>query len=221
MLIKHILILFLLTSCALFKARPSLKSQDKFKLLDAIKLTGEGTGRLGLGEGQHLFSVDSILKDNHDWILAVSIPLHGEEVMILPNLQKKEVNFEERETFEDRIDREFSRIKLNKILSTQDFLLALRSIIRFNLSSHWGVAKKCTSKEGGLACEFDGDIYLVEVTEREIIVNKSLGQGRTLSLEARNLTKSFFAQTDVRLYANEDDARKKKSSFSLELFWQE
>lgn len=219
MLIKQMTLLFFLTSCAMFKGQPSLKNKNQEKLLESVKILGEGTGRLGLGQSSYLFSVDSILKENNDWILAVTIPLHGEEVMIFPNLKQKDATEEEMQSFEQRIQREFHKVGLSKIVTTEEFLKALRSLIRFNLSSVLGVKRNCKAHQNDLICEFDGDEFKVSTTDRELNISKSLGQGRMLQLDAKNLTDSFFEQTDIRLYSNEADSAKKNSSFSLELFW--
>lgn len=219
MLIKQMTLLFLLASCAIFKGRPTLKNQDPEKLLASVKILGEGTGRLGLGQSSYLFSVDSILKENHDWILAVTIPLHGEEVMIFPNLKQRDATEGEMQSFEQRIKRDFQKVGLNKIVTTEEFLKALRSLIRFNLAPSWGLKRSCNTHHNHLICELDGEEFKVSTTDREINISKSLGQGRMLQLDAKNLTDSFFEQTDIRLYSNEADSAKKNSSFSLELFW--
>lgn len=218
MLIKQMTLLFFLTSCALFKGGTSLKDKDQMKLLESVKLTGEGKGRLTLGQSKYLFSVDSVLKENFDWILAVSIPLHGEEVMILPDLKSKTVENEETESFEERIQMEFQRLKLKDFTSKQ-FLTELRSLVRFNLSSSWGQQKNCRPQEEHLVCEFDGDQFIVKTTEKEIHISKVLGEDKSLELVAKNLTESFFQQTDIFLYTNKAQKEKKESSFSLELFW--
>src|SRR4051812_39014836 len=100
-MLKIMALLLLVSSCSLFKPNKTLHSSDAEKLLDSVKMTGEGRGRLTLGQSQYVFSVDSILKDDFDWILAVAIPLHGEEVMILPDLRKSQVANEETESFEE------------------------------------------------------------------------------------------------------------------------
>lgn len=219
MLIRQMTLLFFLTSCALFKGQPTLKNQDTEKLLNSVKITGEGTGRLGLGQSSYLFSVDSILKENHDWILAVTIPLQGEEAMIFPNLKQKDATDEEVQSFEMRIAREFKKVGLNKILTTEEFQKALRSLVRFNLGPAWGAKRNCKAHQSHLICELDGEEFKVSTTDRELNITKSMGQGRSLTLDAKNLTDSFFEQTDIRLYSNEADLVKKNSSFSLELFW--
>lgn len=220
MLIKHMALLFLLTSCALFKSAPSLKSENKLKLLDAVRLTGEGRGRLSLGTSQYVFSFESLMKENTDWLLAVSIPLHGEEVMVLPELKQKTMPVSELESFEARIDREFNQRKLDKVLTSEEFLKEFRLLVRFNLAKSWGQKPDCAEQGEDMICELDGEKFLVQVTEKEISIIRLLGKGRSLVLNAQNLTKSFFDRTDIRLYSSESHSQKKESSLSLELFWQ-
>lgn len=219
MLIKHITFLFFLSSCALFTPRPSLKDQELEKLLNSVKLTGEGKGRLTFGQRQYVFGVDSVLKENHDWILAVAIPLQGEEVMIFPDLKQTRVQNEETESFEERIEKDFRQLKLNKIVKSKVFMKELRSLVRFSLSRNWGQKPVCVARQEAYECELDGEKFLVEVSEKDLTVKKSLGEGTSLQLVGKNLTDSFFAQTDIRLFSNERDAKKKISPFSLELFW--
>ena len=211
--------LFFLTSCALFKGQTSLVDMDKMKMLDSVKLIGEGRGRLSLGQSQYVFGFDSILKENFDWILAVQIPLHGEEVMILPNLKEVKPRHEEMESFEERIRSDFSKAKLNKTISAKAFIQELRSLVRFNLGERWGGKRICKAQQNDFLCELDGETYLVSANEKEFSIIKSLKEGGSIVLNAKNLTESFFAQTDIRLYANATDMQKKNSIFSLELFW--
>jgi hypothetical protein len=219
MLIKQMTLLFLLTSCAFFKARPSLKSQDPEKLLNAVRLTGEGKGRLTLGQSQYVFGVESALKENFDWILGVTIPLHGEEVMIFPNLKDKDALNEETESFEQRIQVEFRRLKLDGALTSKQFLDQLRTLIRFTLSPAWGQKRNCQVQQEQYECIFEGEKFLVDVNESQLTISKSLGDQKNLQLIAKNLTDSFFHNTDLLLYTNSENLKKKSSSFSLELFW--
>jgi len=218
-MLKIMALLFLVSSCSLFRASPSFKSKDPEKLLDLVKMTGEGTGRLTLGQSQYVFSVDSVLNENFDWILAVAIPLHGEEVMILPDLRQTKVEGEETESFEERIEKEFQRLKLNGKLTSQQFLKELRTLIRFGLAKKLGLNRICKAQQTEFVCELDGERFIVDVTEKDFNINKSLGSHNKLQLVAKNLTDSFFEQTDIRLYSDDKEMQKKTSSFSLELFW--
>lgn len=210
-------LLFFATSCALFKASPSLENRQPEELLKAVRILGEGKGRLSLGDNQYVFGVDSVLKDT-DWILAVSIPLHGEEVMILKNLEKKVVQDVESESFEKRIRWEFKQRKLDKVVSPGTFLTELRLLIRLILSQELKLDRRCNAHKGEYSCILDGEIYKITVTDKKFFLHKDLGSGNLLELVAQNLTDSFFSKTDFHLYTNESKLSK-KPSFSMELFW--
>ncbi len=219
MFIKCMAFLFFVSSCALFKGVEKIEDKDKEQLINSFQFSGEGRGRLSLGKNQYVFSFESLLKENHDWIIGVNIPLQGEEVMILPDLKQKEMQDSEIETFERRIRHEFKRVKLDKVLSAEKFLIELRSLVRFAQASSLGLSRKCLSRLNEFQCELDGESFLISVTDGEFIIQKWLGQGRRVVLEGRNLTESFFSQSNIRLYASDKDFHQKNSSFSLELFW--
>lgn len=218
-MVKEIFLLFLLSSCSLFQAKPTLKQEDSLELLDKVKLTGEGRGRLTLDQNKYLFSVDSVLNERQDWILAVSIPLHGEEVMILPDIKKNAVENEEMESFEARIQKEFQRLKMSKTFTGDQFLKELRSMIKFILSPSWGEKRNCATGQEVHFCLQDGQKFIIKTNHDELVVKKIINKKISLELEARNLTESFFNQTNIRLYFSEREADQRVSSFSLELFW--
>lgn len=211
-------LLFLVSSCALFKTGPSLLTMENETLLQSVKVTGEGKGRLSLGQNQYVFGVDSVLKDG-DWILAVSIPLHGEEVMILKDLKKKSVQDEETESFEKRIQWEFRQRKVDKSISAEKFLVELRSLIRFILSPKLGNERHCDAHNNEYICSMDEEKFTITRTEKKYFIHKPLGNGNKLELVAQNLTDSFFSKTDFHLYTGEEESSSKAPVFSLELFW--
>lgn len=212
-MLKYMALFFFVSSCALFRVEPSLKKMNKEELLDAVKLTGEGRGRLSLGQNQYVFGVDSVLNESRDWIMAVQIPLHGEEVMILPDLTKRRIKNEETESFEERIENEFRRLEIHKIMSGEEFLQEMRTVIRFVLTKDWGGKRDCAAHDQELVCQLDGEKFVVSATDKEFIINKSLKKGVSLQIVGKNLTKPFFQRTDILLQSQN------KSSFSMELFW--
>jgi hypothetical protein len=219
-MLKHMALLFLISSCALLRDEPSLSTMDKEKLLDAVKLTGEGRGRLTLGESQYVFGVDSVLNEGQDWILAVQIPLHGEEVMILRDLKESLPQDEETESFEERIGKELQSLKLHKKITGQKFISEMRTALRFILSPQWGKKRDCVAQQSGLLCELDGEKFIVSATEKELTIKKLFSEEMNLQIVAKNLTKSFFAQTNILLHSEGSESdKKKKSSFSMEFFW--
>lgn len=217
--IRIFFLVFLTQSCSLFKGSSTLKSQNSEKLLDSIPLSGEGRGRLTINQNQYVFGIESLLKDNHDWILGVSIPFHGEETMIFSDLKRPEGSEMDDGSFEERIRRDFRGLELSNSFTATQLLKEIRSLVRFRLSPLWGQKRSCLSQQKALLCKLDGEEFIVEVEENEIMVIKLLPENRRLHLVGKNLTNSFFTQTDIRLYSNEDFSKKKKSLFSLELFW--
>ena len=211
-------LLFLVSSCALFKSSPSLLNKDQETLLKSVKVIGEGKGRLSLGQNQYVFGVDSVLKE-HDWILAVSIPLHGEEVMILKDLKKKTLQDEETESFEKRIQWEFRQRKLEKKISAEKFIVELRSLIRFILAPELNLKRHCNAHNKEFVCILDDEKFHITVTEKKYFIHKPLSNGNKLELVAQNLTDSFFSKTDFHLYTASENTTSKSPVFSLELFW--
>ncbi len=207
-------LLFLTSSCALFKTGPSLITKDNESLLKSVKVTGEGKGRLSLGQNQYVFGVDSVLKDE-DWILAVSIPLHGEEVMILKDLKKKTLQDEETESFEKRIQWEFRKRKLDKSITAEQFLVELRSLIRFILAPELNLKRRCVAHNNEYVCTTDDDKFHITVTEKKYFIHKPLSNGNKLELVAQNLTDSFFSKTDFHLYTAEEKSSSKTPVFSM------
>jgi hypothetical protein len=191
------------------------------KLLDAVKLTGEGKGRLSFGKSQNqfVFSVDSVLNDNNDWILAVSVPLHGEEVMILPNLKKEEVEDDSTDSFETRIQNEFQKLELSNHLSVVEFLKELRSLIRFQLAVQLGLDRNCKVHQREGVCTLGGEEYEIAILEKELKISKTFTDKHSLQLLAQNLTKSFFTKINIGLYEKTVDLQKNNLALSLELFW--
>lgn len=216
---KHMALLFFLASCALFRGQPSLESRDKEKLLNAVKITGEGKGRLTLENSSYVFGVDSVLNESQDWIMAVQIPLHGEEVMILPDLKQTKIKNEETESFELRIKSEFKRIGISKKLSSETFITEMRSMVRFVLAEQLGKKRVCVPQKDVMECSLEGDKFQVRTQDDKFFIEKTLNEEFDLQLVAKNLTKSFFEQTDILLLSKSNQSLKKPSSFSMEFFW--
>ena len=212
-------LLIFLTSCAFLQGSSSLENVDKEKLLEAVKVTGEGRGRLSMGQSQFVFGFESLLKDNFDWVLAVSIPLHGEEAMILTDLREKQILDSQMESFEMRISKEFKKLKLEQILTAEEFLKELRTLIRFNLATKWGGKRSCQEQQNVLVCELDGESFSVLSTSNELNISKSLGMGRYIIQEAKILKDGSFERTDIRFYSQKNQIQTKNSVLALELFW--
>jgi hypothetical protein len=211
-------ILFLFSSCALFKTQPSLENKTIDSMVKSIKVTGEGRGRLGIGQQSYLFSYEAGLKDQ-DWMLAVSVPLHGEEIMILHEIKQTTPPTSSRESFELRIDHEMrSRLSLGKITG-RDVTQELRAIIRFVMSSDLGLEKECNLKDQKVyECKMDKDIFHVDRDHDSITIKKNIKDTHYFELIGENYTDSTFQRTNFYLRSQQEKA-KSQALMSLELFW--
>lgn len=216
---RSLFLILVLCSCSSFKSRQSLTQIEPQKLLDAVRVTGEGRGRLSFGESQsqYVFGVESLLNDQFDWIIAISVPLQGEEVMIFPDLKQKNIENDQFDSLEDRIQKELKKLKLP--ISGNDFLKELRSLIRFHLAPSLGISRVCKVRQEQGECSFDGETFYLEVMEKEFTIKKLAIHGSFLELRAQNLTDSFFHKTQISLYTETRDQDQKEADFSLELFW--
>lgn len=209
---SRILILFLLASCSLFKGPQKIGSSDTQKVLASVKVTGEGKGRLHIRERQYLFGVESVLKDDRNWIMAVSIPLHGEEALIFPDLKDGSAEDPAMESFARRIDAGIRENFKGSELTGKDFLVALRKTVRLLLAHKLGLQVSCTEN----VCKLDDEEFLIEREEKAIRIMTSFS-GHKLVTTASNLTGPFFLHTQFRVTS----PQVKQDLLSLELFWNE
>ena|SRR5690606_24763510 len=207
--------LLLLSSCALFQKSTSLKQQPIEDILQMVRLTGEGRGRLGLDQNNYIFSYEALIKNGDDWLLAVSVPLHGEEVMLLTNLTSVQPDLSSPQSFEFRLQQEIDQRYWRQRLSGKQYVQELRSMIRFLLAKHLGLKRECRQNNSDIyMCEMDGSNFELRVEKGKLRVKKNISAEHQLELLAENLTESFFARTNFLLLS-----QKGTSIMSLELFW--
>lgn len=211
-MLGRLLLLLILSSCALFKGAEKIKTSDTQKLLASVKTTGEGKGRLHIRQRQYLFGVESVLKDDGDWIMAVSIPLQGEEALIFPSLQETSVADPALESFAARIDAGIRENFKGSVLSGKEFLDALRSTLRFLLSERLKLPVSCTQ----LSCTMQGEEFTIERDEKSLRIITAFSEHQLITT-ASNLTGSFFLHTQFRVVS----PSQKEDLLSLELFWSE
>lgn len=209
---SRILILLLLSSCSLFRGSERISSSDTLKVLSMVKLTGEGKGRLHIRERQYLFGLESVLKDPDTWIMAVSIPLHGEESLTFPGLKNSSDDDAGMESFGNRIDAGIRENLKGSSLYGKEFLVALRKTVRFLFAPKLGLPVTCREQ----TCTLDGEEFLVEREEKSIRVT-TIFSGHQLVTTASNLTGPFFLHTQFRV----NSPHLKQELLSLELFWNE
>lgn len=180
-------------------------------------MTGEGKGRLGFEKQQHLFSYDSLLKEGKDWVLAVTIPLHGEEVLILTNLKDREGPRSPDDSLSIRMERgiaDYLRSKKQSGELAGKFLNELRLMVRFVLHKQLDLIAQC----GDVSCEFEGQTFPIEASPRRLSIKRMLAQGHVLELVAENLTGSIFTKSSFVL-RSQTESSEKLPILSLELFW--
>ena len=207
--------LVLRTSCSLFQSQ-NIQNEKVETLINYIEGEGEGRGRLGINQHQYLISYEAVLKENHDWILAASIPLHGEEVLLLRDL-KQETLPESNEGLELRIQQginDYLRSQNQSPELSRTFLVEFRRLMRMVFYKELGLRLDCQSNQ----CRLDGSVYQVEATDKQITLKKSLSEDYEIEFVATNLTDSIFKRSNVFLHSK----NKSPSStplLSLELFW--
>ncbi|MFL5784664.1 MAG: hypothetical protein ACJ76H_08655 [Bacteriovoracaceae bacterium] len=182
------------------------------KNLEAVRVIGEGKGRLHIREQQYLFGLESVLKENNDWIMAVTIPLHGEEALIFPKLNEKNAENLEMESFARRIDAGIQQNLKNSQLRGSDFIVALRKTVRFLLASRLKLPVTCKKT----SCTLDDEEFLIAKGEKTLQITTKLPHHQLITT-ASNLTGPFFLHTQFKVTPNES----KQDLLTLELFWQE
>lgn len=213
--IFSLLFILLLSSCSLFKSQ-NIQNEKVETLLTYLQGEGEGKGRLGINQNQYLFGFDALMKDNQDWILAANIPLHGEEILLLPDLKQESASLSS-QGLERRIElgiSDYLKSKKQNPQMAKVFLLELRRLMRLVFAQRLGLALSCDQK----LCRMGEVVYQVNASAKQISLKKDLNAEYEIEFTAMNLTDSIFKRTNIFLHS------KNKSSaaptlLSLELFW--
>lgn len=213
--LSKILFLVFLSSCALVNY-PGLFQKSIPELIHSLNGEGEGKGRLGLGQHQYLFSFESLIKDDQDWVLAASIPLHGEEILILKKIREKNDSSREYGAFELRMVRGIREFLMSQKKSpdlADKFLQEFRSIIRLMLHQRLGIKVECETQ-----CRFEDELYEIELTKSHLSLKKEILKDYQIELRESNLTGSIFKRTSV-FFSLKNSAPMNQPLLSLELFW--
>jgi hypothetical protein len=202
-----LILLLYLASCSLFKSQ-NIQSKKIEDLVSYLQGTGEGKGRLGIGQQKYL---------NNDWILAANIPLHGEEVLRLQNLKTLNGEESDGDGLELRIEQGISSYLKSQKQSPElakTFLMELRNIMRLVLHKKLDLQAICTESE----CRIGETIYQVEANSKQLSLKKSLSEDYEIELIAMNLTDSIFQRSSVFLHSK-NKSSSSPTLLSLELFW--
>jgi len=210
-----VLIFLLVSSCSSFE---KVKSANVEEWLNSIKVTGEGKGRMSTPRGQHLFSCDAILKDDHAWILSIVIPLRGEELMILPQLEKKNPNDQTMEKFEWRIGEELKKVDIHHKLKPSQVIHGIHSMLRLVLGRELKLSRDCFVDNNVNQCDLENEKFIIEKKETSIHISYDLSENYKIVLVAENLTNSFFRRTSFYVISKHQNY-KFDSIIALEFFW--
>lgn len=206
----------MLSSCSLFREQ-DIENKKIEELVTYLQGVGEGRGRLGINNQQHLFSFDAVLKENNDWILAASIPMHGEEVLMLRDLKQEKIILDERDGLELRIVSgisEYLRSHKQSPKLAKTFILELRRMMRLVLHKQLNLKVEC----GKANCQLGEVIYQAEASSKQLTLKKSLSNEYEIVLVAMNLTDSIFERSSIFLHSKKAD-NSIRNLLSLELFW--
>lgn len=210
------LILIQFSSCAFFVGS-TLKDKKIEELINYLKGTGEGKGRLGINHHQYLFGFEAALKENHDWILAANIPLHGEEILLLKNLSQEKVAGDLEESLEARIEKgiaDYLRSQKKSPKLAKIFLIELRRLMRLVLHAKLNLKVTCHGNE----CKIGNSSYVVEAKSEELSFKKLLSSDFEIEYIAQNLTGSIFRRGNIFLHSKKP-SQTQETLLSLELFW--
>lgn len=213
--IFSLLFIFSLISCSLFKSQ-NIQNESVQTLVGYVQGEGEGKGRLGIGQNQYLFGFDSLLKENHDWLLAANIPLHGEEILLLPNL-KFDSAPKESQSLERRIEigiSDYLKSKKKNPELARHFMVELRRLMRVVFAKKLNLDLKCTEVQ----CQMGEVIYQVKASSKQISLKKSLNDDYEIEFVAMNLTDSIFKRSNIFLHSKNKTSTS-PTLLSLELFW--
>jgi hypothetical protein len=202
-------------SCAL---RPQLLDLSLESALSSIQILGEGRGRIALDRGEYVFSYESLMRDQ-DWLMAVNIPLRGEELMVLRNIKEESAPSDEVESFEERLKHEIDSNRKNNSVTGEEYVRELRSLVRFVLAPSLGLQRRCEEEKDILhRCFVGKQDYLVEIKKDQVLVRRRISSTQTMELIAENLTDSFFTRTGFSLHS-QNGSPNSLGQMSLQLFW--
>lgn len=194
----------LLYSCA------TQKPQSITDSLKYINLEGEGRGRIGYVDQSYLFRFESIFKES-DWLLNLTVPMHGQELLVFEDLFDKTSN-KEMQSLELQIDQSIK--KQTKLIELQDVNVVshLRSLVRFAQAQKLGLPFSCQNSQ----CFLDGEEFLVSPISDGVEIRKYINKEYYVEFSALYREQDAYSRSNFFLKKE----KSKVNLFSLELFWQ-
>ncbi len=208
-------IFFLLFAIISSCSHRELVYKNEIELLNKIKINGEGKCRLTIFEKQDLFSCESFFKDNN-WNFLISIPFKGEELIVFPEIDKKNYKFQNIQTHHGMIYQGFSqssfsqKIEFNELMQKLHFLVRLLNadLLKENIDCHGGT------------CLFDQKVLNIKHNKGRFIIESESNSHFIISIIAENLTESHFLKTSL-IVEDLKNNRFKSKILELEFFWKD
>lgn len=203
----RILVLLVLASCA----TPVLRDPVFDQLWSKVSLAGEGRARLEVGPESWVFSFDAAIRDT-DWVSAISIPLHGEEVFSFPGLQRPTpaavlAKDDFRWQIEHALSTAAKQRKLHYPELASDFILRFHHLLRGMHGAPWGVNKSCVAKSDVTwDCRWDelNSFWTWNAQKEEFTGEYILRSSWLMRVVFKNLTDDRFKRVTLEIIREND-----------------
>ncbi len=209
-----ILIFLVIGACA---TRPV--QQTTFdKLWLQVKMEGEGKARLEIPPESWVFSFESVMQKN-DWLMAITIPLKGEESFAFPGLDRSQPEIVPApDDFRWQIVQALRQASHERRLAYpqlgQDFVTHLHHLLRWTHADVLGLNRGCDAmSQTTWSCKWDGvrSNWTWDQRKEEFVGEIELKTDWRMRAIFKNLTGPVFKRVTLEI------SRKTENSFVTEL----
>lgn len=207
-------LLFLINACA----TGPVENATWEKLWVQVKMEGEGKARLEIPPESWVFSFEALLQKN-DWLMAISIPLKGEESFAFPGLDRPRP-----EILPDQTDFRWQVVQALRAASHerrlgypqlgQEFVAYLHHLLRWVHADALNLQRGCdATSTSAWKCRWDDvpSIWTWDERKKEFTGIIEMRSGWHLQAVFKNLTDSVFKRVTLEI------TRKTENSSVVEL----
>jgi hypothetical protein len=188
------------------------------KLWSQVKMEGEGKARLEIPPESWVFSFEAVLKKN-DWLMAITIPLKGEESFAFPGLDRPRPEIvPAADDFRWQVIQALRAASHERSLAYpqlgQDFVTYLHHLLRWTHADSLGLARGCdATSTKSWNCRWDGvpSNWSWDERKEEFIGVINLKTDWKIRALFKNLTGSVFKRVTLEV------TRKTESASVVEL----
>jgi hypothetical protein len=196
------LALLIFASCA---TKPTKDAQFS-ELWQKISMQGTGKARLEVPPESWVFSFEAELKKNN-WVAAINIPLHGEEVFSFPGLDKSQAEIvPAADDFRWRVVQSLRAASAERKLQYpqlgQDFVYHLHHILRWSNAEKWGLVQSCAAaSKHQWTCRWDklNSFWTWDERKEEFVGEFILRPDWRMRVVFKNLTDQFFKRVTLEI----------------------